>query len=131
MLNLRVNLFDKDTPWVNEDYNYYKKTLDVARNFMYLTKDVGAAYRPSLQGKVQEALNEYNYVAPYWLATNFENAPGERGRQHLYNQPAMYQAYAYILNAPKTTLIKYLAGPKFERGDLFFIQNMVALLEAP
>jgi hypothetical protein len=131
MLQLRYNLFDKDTPWVEDEYNYYKKLLDVARNFMYLMPDVGDYYRQNILSKVQEALDEYDYVAPYWFVTNFENAPGERGRQHLYNQPAMYQAMAYILDAPKSTLIKYLDAPKFGRGDLFYIQNLVAILEAP
>ncbi len=49
----------------------------------------------------------------------------------LYNYPAMFQAKAYIMKASRSELSKYLDAPAFERGDLFYIQNLVAALKAP
>jgi hypothetical protein len=43
----------------------------------------------------------------------------------------LFQARAYVLQQPFSELVKYLDVPAFERGDLFYIQNLVAALQAP
>ena len=42
----------------------------------------------------------------------------------------MFSAKAMILREPREELIKYLDVPAFARGDLFYIQNLVAAIEA-
>jgi hypothetical protein len=42
----------------------------------------------------------------------------------------MFQAKAWILKEPRDELVKYLDVPGFPRGDLFYIQNLVAAIEA-
>jgi hypothetical protein len=43
----------------------------------------------------------------------------------------MFQAKAYLLKEKQPNLIKYLDVPAFARGDLFYIQNLIAAMEAP
>jgi len=40
------------------------------------------------------------------------------------------QAKAYVLGEPREELLKYLDVPAFRVGDLFYIQNLVAVIEA-
>jgi len=80
---------------------------------------------------MQEAINEYNLVGPYWFVSRYEASIAESASQNLYDYPAMFQAKAYILKEPKSELTKYLDAPAFERGDLFYIQNLIAAIEAP
>jgi hypothetical protein len=60
----------------------------------------------------------------------FDATVGEGTFQHLYDSPALFQAKAYILKEPYTELVKWLDVPAFARGDLFYIQNLVAALSA-
>jgi hypothetical protein len=57
--------------------------------------------------------------------------PNEGVMSPLYNYSAMFQAKAFILKEPRTQLTKYLDVPGFERGDLLYIQNLVAAIQAP
>jgi hypothetical protein len=41
------------------------------------------------------------------------------------------QTKAYILQEPEAQLLKYIDVPAFETGDLFYIQDLVAILENP
>jgi len=78
----------------------------------------------------QQTVNEYEITAPYWFISKFESEYGEGVLRNLYDYQALFQARAWILKEPREQLIKYLDVPAVERGDLFFIQNLVALLEA-
>jgi hypothetical protein len=51
--------------------------------------------------------------------------------QNLYDYNAMFLAKAYILKQSRAELTKYLDAPAFQRGDLFYIQNLIAAIEAP
>jgi hypothetical protein len=70
-----------------------------------------------------------NDVAPYWFNAAFEGTMGEGNLEHLYDL-WMFQAKALILKQPAEELDKYLDVPVFARGDLFYILNLVATLEA-
>jgi hypothetical protein len=63
--------------------------------------------------------------------SKFNAAVAESGFQNLYDYPSNFQARAWILKQPREELYKYLDVPAFERGDLFYIQNLVAIIEAP
>lgn len=127
---LRASAFSKDTYY--QDINLYtRRTLNVARNFIFLTPELGAYLRANALNKVQTAINEYNNVGPYWFVSRYNGSIAESAMQNLYDYPAMFQAKAYILNEPRDQLTKYLDAPAFERGDLFYIQNLIAAIEAP
>ena len=81
--------------------------------------------------KVQAAVDEYERVAPFWFVGMTEQAILENAIQPLYDVNALFQAKALILREPRGELAKYLDVPAFERGDLFYIHNLIALLEAP
>jgi outer membrane protein assembly factor BamB len=135
-----INNFSKDNPYTTNNngswdkdwgYRMYMRPLSIARNFMYLTPEIADdIYAPTLSTQVQSALDEFNYVAPYWFVSAFDNSVGEGTSQHLYDPPALFQAKAYILNEPYELLVPYLDSASFMIGDLFYIQNLVAALEA-
>jgi len=131
-MDLRMNNFSKDTPFEGgpPDMRFYHRSLSVARNFMFLTPEIADYMHTHLQPQVQQAIDEYTEVAPYWFVSKFDNSVGEGTLQHLYDYPALFQAKAYILGEPYDELVKYLGAPAFARGDLFYIQNLVAALLA-
>jgi outer membrane protein assembly factor BamB len=136
LLDVRVNNFSKDTPYPplgTDTPNWeesYNNTLAVARNFMFLTPALGDYLNQHIYSQVQEAVDEYNYVAPYWFVAMFDGSYGEGTLQHLYDYPALFQAKAYILKEPYSELAVWLDVPAFYQGDLFYIQNLVAALDA-
>lgn len=136
MLALRVNNFVKDTPYPplgSGASNWeagYNNTLAVARNFMFLTPELGAYLRQNALTKMQTALAEYESVGSYWFVAGFDDTYGEGTMQPLYDSPALFQAKAWILNESYNDLAQWLDVPFFARGDLFYIQNLAALLGA-
>jgi hypothetical protein len=129
LLQLKVSIFTKDSYWGPDDFRY-KKLLDIARNFIFITPDLGEYMNQNLLSRIQDAMNEYEYIAPYWFVSKYEAVIGEGVMSNLYNYYALFQAKANILNEPQSELIKYLDVPSFERGDLFYIQNLIAVIEA-
>jgi len=130
LLNLRATSFSntKDTPFTGGDQN---RALSVARNFMFLVPELGQYLHDNALADVQQAFEEYNKVAPYWFVTHYEATTGEGTIQHLYDHHALFQAKALILKEYREELTKYLDVPAVEVGDLFYIQNLVAAIEAP
>ncbi len=131
LLQLRVNTFSKDSYWSDPNspgYRYYKKHLDVARNFIFLVPELADYMDQHILSQVQQAVNEYEYIAPYWFVSRYEATIGEGVMANLYNYNALFQAKAQILCEPQAELSKYLDVPAFARGDLFYIQNLVAAL---
>lgn len=138
VLNARISNFSKDTYYVGTNIPNYSTgespflwTLSVAQNFMFLTPEVADLMNQNIKSQVQTAVNEYNYVAPYWFVSGFDDTVNEGTYQTLYDSPAMFQAKAWILKQPFSELVKWLDAPAFEKGDLFYIQNLVAALSAP
>ena len=125
---LRVSIFSKDTYWV--DNNYHKRSLNIARNFIWLVPELGNYLRSSNLSHVSQAVDEYESTAPNWFVSRYEAIMDEGVMSPLYNSPALFQAKAYILEEPQGELLKYLDVPAFARGDLFYIQNLVATLDA-
>lgn len=135
LLDLRVNNFSKDTPYLpiaNESSSNasYNNTLAVSRNFMFLTPELGEYLNLHIKSQIQQAVDEYNYVAPYWFVTRFDDSYGEGTFQSLYDAPALFQAKAFVLKQSYEELVKWLDVPAFPTGDLFYIQNLAAALNA-
>lgn len=133
---LRAEQFTKDSPYVTLDTTDgrtsidYNRVLNISRNFMFLVPELGDYLNQNALSKVQQAVLEYTRVAPYWFVTKFDVTSGEGVLQHLYDYFAIFQAKAYILKESSQELSKYLDVPAFERGDLFYIQNLIAALHA-
>jgi hypothetical protein len=134
LLRNRVSSFSKDTIY-QTGTQYIRRTLNVARNFMYLVPEIydelnSRSLLSTFTTKVQQAVNEYSTVGPYWFVSRYTASIAESTTQNLYDYPAMFQAKAYLLKETQSNLIKYLDVPAFARGDLFYIQNLVAALNA-
>lgn len=134
LLNLRVANFDENTPWTNETQigggdSEYNNALNVARNFMFLQPEIAEALSQSAKApQILQALADYQTLTPYWFVSKYDRSFSETYSQPLYDYPALFQARAYIQKLPFTELVKYLDVPAFQRGDLFYIQNLVAAL---
>jgi hypothetical protein len=128
LLSIRANDFRKDNPWSNPMSN--ERSFNVARNFINMIPELGDYLYNNAFDKVNEAVNEYNWVAPYWVATRYEATQREQTNDNLYTHPAMFQAKAYILKEPAEQLLKYIDAPTFETGDLFYIQNLAGILSS-
>lgn len=128
LLALRVNNFSKDTVFLDR---WHVKQMDISRNFLMLVPELGDYLHDRILNEVQDAVDEYNYIAPYWFAARYENVNDEGVISVPYSYYAIFQAKALILKESRQELVKYLDVPAFQRGDLFYIQNLVATIEAP
>ena len=133
LLNLRLNNFSKNSPFSNYSVTEYNHNfvLNVARNFMFLTPELGNDFSASRKAAVQQAMDEYQIVEPYWFVPKFERTYEEGIGQPLWDRHALFLARAYILKQPFSELVKYLDVPAFAVGDLHYIENLVAVLQAP
>jgi hypothetical protein len=132
LLQLRASQFSKDSAYataLTREEGAYCRTLNVASNFMYLVPELADYLHDHALGKVQGALNEYERLAPYWFVSFATEGFGENALSPLYDGQALFLANAWILRAPGTTLEPYLDVPAFARGDLFYIQKLVATIE--
>jgi len=109
----------------------YRRSFNVARNFIDLTPVLADYLHENALDKMEEAIGEYERVAPYWVATRYEASFGEFSSDNAYTHPAMFLAKAYILKEPAEQLLKYIDAPIFETGDLLYIQTLVAILDNP
>jgi hypothetical protein len=129
LMRLRAETFSKDSPFPPDGWggSYYE--LNLSRNFIYMVPELAEYLRVNALAKVQAAMAEYERIAPYWFVSRFEATVGEGAFHNLYDVPALFQAKARILLEGRDELVKYLDVPAFARGDLFYIQNLVTLIE--
>ena len=130
--SLRAETFARDTYYIYgaPNFNVYCRAFSASANFIYLTPDLGDYLRRNALSKVQAALDEYYHYTPYWFVARYEDTIQEGIFAPLYDTNLL-QAKALILKEPREELVKYLDVPVFARGDLFYIQNLVAAIEAP
>ncbi len=128
---LRSATFSKDAPpgFFNDPTKFYCRSLNVSRNFMYLTPELGDYLHDNALTKVETAMNEYESLAPYWFVSRLDAGFGEAVINPFYDYHAMFQAKALIMQEPYDTLVNYLDVPAVARGDLFYIQNLITLIE--
>ncbi len=126
LLALRVSTFDKDA---SSTLRGELRALSIARNFMYLVPELGQHLHDAIYREVQDAIDEYSEIAPYWFVADFDATAGEGGNQPYFDYWALFQARALVLQEPGNQLAKYLDVPAVQVGDLYYIQNLVALLD--
>jgi outer membrane protein assembly factor BamB len=127
LLSLRASQFSKDN-WFTE-WRDYRRALNASKNFMYLVPELAEYMNQNANAKVEQAIAEYNYVIPCWFVSKYDST-FEEGMLHNLYDAALFQAKAHILKERYEELVKYLDVPAFERGDLFYIQNLVAAIES-
>jgi hypothetical protein len=127
LLRLRVAQFSKDNQYTGMDD--YRRALNISKNFIYLVPELGDYLHDNALDEVQEALDEYNQIAPNWFVSKFDSSFDEARLHYLYDYHALFQAKALILHQSQGELVKYLDVPAFATGDLFYIQNLVAAIE--
>lgn len=127
LLAERTNKFSKNSPWTEDKH---LRAFNGSRNFLWLTPEVGKELGEKIKSDVEEAVEEYEYLAPYWFAANFEASSNERSIQNLYDTSGLFKAKAYILESPKEHLYLYLDSPGFYRGDMLYIENLIVVIKA-
>ncbi|MCL5411308.1 MAG: PQQ-binding-like beta-propeller repeat protein [Patescibacteria group bacterium] len=99
-------------------------------DFVNLVPPVAAFMKDYVRDEVKASVDSYNFRAPYWFASLSEGFALEGTISPLYNVISNFQAKAMILEGSRESLEKYLDVPAFERGDLFYIQNLTSVLTA-
>jgi outer membrane protein assembly factor BamB len=132
LLELRVSTFSKDAPdsYFEGNKKVYCRNFNSARNFMFLVPELAEYLRTNALDKVEDALREYDKVSPLWFLSRSETALAEGTLNQLYDYNSIFQAKGLIMKDTREELSKYLDIPAFPVGDLFYIQNLVTLLEA-
>jgi hypothetical protein len=80
--------------------------------------------------KIQEAISEYETIAPYWFVSKSETTFAEGILVPAYDYHALFQAKALILQEPRFQLTPYIDIPAFVIGDLYYIDNLVTAIES-
>jgi hypothetical protein len=134
LINLRKTNFNKDTAdlYLNEFNMFYCRTINVSRNFMYMVPELAQYLREDSGAfsKVQEAITEYETIAPYWFVSKSETTFAEGILVPAYDYHSLFQAKALVLQESGAELTQYIDVPAFAVGDLFYIDNLVSALEA-
>lgn len=108
----------------------YCRNLSAARNFMYLTPELADYLKRNAFQQVERGVEELTRVNPLWFVPKSETAFAEGVINQLYDYNAIFQAKALILGEPVGELMKYLDIPGFAVGDLFYIQNLISVIES-
>jgi hypothetical protein len=132
LLQLRAQTFrwDVQTDTGDAQSGQYFYTLITAWNFMYLVPELADYLHQNALSQVQDAIDRYTHMAPYWMVGHNEEVQHENGITPLYQTHALFQAKAQILQASRDELAKVLDTPVVPAGDLFYLQNLIATLEA-
>jgi hypothetical protein len=132
LLSLRASTFSIESPnsYFADGSKYYCRAFNTSRNFMFMVPELAEYLRNNAFNTVQSALINVQEITPYWFVSKAETVFAEGTINHLYDYPAIFQGKAWILRESQEELVKYLDVPAFQVGDLFYIQNLVAALEA-
>jgi hypothetical protein len=122
-------------PWTCEHECYFE-SLITYYNFAYMTPELAdylaANARSSNPDKdILSILQKYQDIAPYWMVAHNGETQGESAIQPYQQTHSLFQALALVKKAPHEELVKYLDTPIVPVGDLYYIDNLVSVLEAP
>jgi len=113
-----------------------------AGGFLYLVPEAAEELRARALSQAQTAVTHYNdFSAPYWFVSRMDEVMrtsemGPSGRKEegstsvYFAYSSLFNAKAMILKEDRAALEKYLDVPAVWRGDLYYIQNLVATIEA-
>jgi hypothetical protein len=109
-----------------------------AGGFMWLVPELGDYLHQHARERVEEIVSYQSWAAPYWFIANAAEVTrydSERDfmegyHSHIYEYMSGFQVRAFALKWPRAWLEKYLDVRAVYRGDLYFIQNLCATLDA-
>jgi hypothetical protein len=108
----------------------YYYTLVHSWNFLYLTPELADYLNQNAFFQVQEAVDAYTNQNPYWMVPLNKEVQGEGGLSPYEQSYALFQAYALILKQSPIQLTQYLDAPIVPVGDLYYIDELVSILDA-
>jgi len=122
-------------PWTCENECYFE-SLITYYNFAYMTPELAEylaanARSPDPNRDILSILQTYQDIAPYWMVAHNGETQGEFAIMPYQQTHSLFQALAMVKNAPREELVKYLDTPIVPVGDLYYIDNLVSVLEAP
>jgi hypothetical protein len=122
-------------PWTCENECYFE-SLITYYNFAYMTPELAdylATYARSIDPNkdILSILQKYQEIAPYWMVAHNGETQGEFTIMPYQQTYSLFQALAMIKNASREELMKYIDSPIVPVGDLYYIDNLVSILEAP
>ncbi len=109
----------------------YFNSLITAWNFMYLTPELSEYLANHASSAVLDIINKYQAIAPYWMVARNGETQGEDAIMPYQQTYSLFQAIAQLKHASQEDLSKYLDSPIVPVGDLYYIDNLVSVLEAP
>ncbi len=132
LLQLRARHFrwDVQANTGSNSSDQYFYTFITAWNFMFLVPELADYLRQHALSRVQEAVERYTRMAPYWMAGHNEEVQHENGLTPLQQTHALFQAKAQILRASREELAGLLDTPSVPTGDLYYLENLIATLDA-
>ena len=109
-----------------------------AGGFLYLVPEFGDYLHEHAEQGVAKHVGGYNDLAPLWFLSEADEVSRAVARKgcpegslaQFYDYASLFAAKAFALKAGRQELEKYLDVPGVWRGDLFYIQNLVATIEA-
>ncbi len=109
-----------------------------AGGFLFLVPELGDHLYKHAREAVARNVAAHAKLAPYWFAartdemTRYETRTvfQEGATSHYYEYSSLFNAKALALKESRSELDRWLDVPAVARGDLFYIQNLVATLEA-
>lgn len=130
---------DPQEPYVC-DYECYYESMITYYHFAYMTPEL-AEYLvendmdpgdPGYDAEkdIEAILQEYRDIAPYWMQAHNGQTQGEYTIQPYQQTYSLFQARAQVEQASFEELVKNLDEPIVPVGDLYYIDNVVAALEA-
>ncbi len=113
----------------NTGYTSHCREFNIGRNFYYLVPELGDYLNQNALAASQNTVTELTYVAPYWFQEGFNSVHEEGIKENLYDVDNLL-AKAYILKQPYSEIAKYIDAPNFAVGDLLYMNNLIAALQA-
>lgn len=117
--------------WTGGAVLYYSGS-GVPWNFLYLTPELASVIRanPTALVNVQTILAAEQARAPMWMTALNDEVQMENATTPYQQTHALFQARAWINAETRTSLSPYVDRPIWPRGDMYWIDNASALLEA-
>lgn len=125
---------DPQEPYMCEHECYFE-SLITHYNFAYMTQELADYLRTNARSSdpnkdVLAILQKYQDIAPYWMQAHNAETQGESAIQPYQQTHSMFQGLARVKRASQAELLKYLDTPIVPVGDLYYIDNLTAVLEA-
>jgi hypothetical protein len=122
-------------PWTCENECYFE-SLITYYNFAYMTPELADYLATNARSSnpdqdILSILQKYQDIAPYWMVAHNGETQGEFAIMPYQQTHSLFQALAMVKNAPREELVKYLDTPIVPVGDLYYIDNLISVLEAP